>query len=463
MLFAFLSSILGITALLPLNLYFLGFVFLVPFFYFLYKEIKLWKLILGALIFRFFFALGTVYYTLEIFAWISHLVIFMGLPVCIFLFSRLFKDKDLVKIIYIALLYLLFDFLEARYAFLPTYIITAGNILGSSPFVALAKYGGIATLEIYVISINAIFLSIVLYRKPLFEKRSNLVMLVIFFVLLLFGTKLLSDYLLKTNSIRQAQSKNIIEVATVSLKGDFSAKILNKFENDLKNVDADLLVLPEDLFVKPENQGFRMEEASAEIAALDLKIPYIAGTFHLFKDGKNYNTTILLENNGKIIGQYDKNKLTILGEYWPFTWQPSFYNFLKKDPVIRNYAIFNPSNSYQKGEPELLNLRQFGDEISFGSLICLESHYGTMINRDRKLGAKFIISPTSNRWLAIGSSHYDYLVGNLFRIESIDSQLPMIISNINGLGGVFNPDGTMQTIGFENKNGYAISVQKIEY
>jgi apolipoprotein N-acyltransferase len=358
---------------------------------------------------------------------------------------------------------LLFDFLEARYAFLPTYIITAGNILGSSPFVALAKFGGIVTLEIFVILINAILLLIALHWKPLFKKRSNLMMIVIFFLLLISGTKFLSDYFLKINSIRQAQSKSVIEVATVSLRGDFSAKLLNKFENDLKNVDADLLILPEDLFVKPENEGFKVEEASEEIAALDLKIPYIAGTFHLFKNGKNYNTTILFENNGKIIGQYDKNKLTILGEYWPFNWQPSFYNFLKKDPVIRNYAIFNPSNSYQKGEPELLNLKQFGNEISFGSLICLESHYSAMINHDRKLGAKFIISPTSNRWLAIGSGHYDYLVGNIFRIESIDSQLPILISNINGFGGVFYPNGTKQTIGFENKNGYTISVQKIGY
>jgi len=76
-----LSAILGILALLPVNFYFFGFVFLTPLFIFFLKEERFWRLVLGAFIFRWIFGLGTVHFTLEPITWFLSSLIFLGLPV----------------------------------------------------------------------------------------------------------------------------------------------------------------------------------------------------------------------------------------------------------------------------------------------------------------------------------------------------------------------------------------------
>src|SRR3989344_3981364 len=80
-----LSGILGIIAFLPVNFYPTGLVFLTPLFIFFLREQKLRRLILGAIIFKLFFYLGTIYFTLEPLAWGSGLLIFAGLPILVWL------------------------------------------------------------------------------------------------------------------------------------------------------------------------------------------------------------------------------------------------------------------------------------------------------------------------------------------------------------------------------------------
>lgn len=463
MILSVISSLLGIAALLPLNLYFLGFVFLVPFFYFLYKETSFWKLLLGALIFRALFGMGTVYYTLEPLVWIASILIFSALAGAIFVLNKIFAKYPYVKIIYIPLAYLVFDILEARYSFLPTYIITAGNTLGGSPFAGLAKYGGLLSMEFFVILANMFFLLIFLNIK--FFKENKNKFLSVFFGLFVFFFSIyaLSGYFLKQSSNLLVAYENHLQVTAVALKENFSTDDLQRLMADLSNVETDLLVLPEELFVKPGNDPFSLEEAIAIIKNFNAKARYIVGTFHLSKNGKNYNTAILFGNQGKIISQYDKNRLTILGEYWPFAWRPSFYDFLKKDPVMKNYAIVSPNNTYTAGTPKIMRIESKESEIFFATPICLEAHYSDLVKKYRKNGAKFIINPLSNRWISVGSDHYGYLTGNLYNIESIQSGLPIIVSGVNSFAGVFFPNGERRIVEYSKMENYGIITEEIAY
>src|SRR5208337_4686200 len=137
-----ISAFLGTVAFLPLNLYPFGLVFLTPLFIFFLQEKKFWWLVLGAGIFRLIFMFGTVYFTLEPILWSTTLLIFLGLPVSVFLFKKIttwiskkyiptFLNKNgqfsLPTLIFLPFAWTFFDHLEAHYSFIPAYIMTAGN------------------------------------------------------------------------------------------------------------------------------------------------------------------------------------------------------------------------------------------------------------------------------------------------------------------------------------------------
>lgn len=458
-----ISAAIGIAALLPFNLYFLSFVFLVPFFYFLHEEHRFWKLLLGVIIFRLVFMLGTVYYTLEPLVWLSSLAIFSLLAVIVFISGKLLGGYPWAKVFFIFLGYLVADMLAAKYTLLPTYIMTAGNILGSSPFVGLAKYGGLVSLEICALLVNAFLTWFFLNRGRLLEIKKETSIALAGLVVFFLGAYGLSRYFLMQSSTELASKKNHLRITAVSIKNNFSQTDLQRLVADLGKIQTDLIVLPEELFTKPENEPFSPEEAASIMGDFNAEAGYIIGTFHTLKQGKNYNTAILADNGGEIIDQYDKNKLTILGEYWPFTWRPSIYDSLKNDPTTKNYAIVDPVGAYESGRSKVMRLKLGDVEVTFGALICLEGHHFDMLADRLNKGAKFIVSPNSNRWIAIGSNHFDYLIGNLYNTESIQSGLPMIVSSVNGFAGVFYPDSTRQIVKQDGLEKYSIANQQVSY
>lgn len=460
---AIAAALFGIVALSPSNFYFVGFVFLVPFFYFLHKEKSFWKLVLGTFVFRLFFAIGSAYYTMEPLVWTASMCIFLGLPVVIFLLKISLGKLHNASMIYVPLAYLVFDLLQARYSYLPTYIITAGNIFGKSPFVGLAKYGGLFSLEFFVVVVNAFLLWVMINRRTFLARKKNAVLFVLSFIVLMLGAYFLSERNLGKNLEKILSYQNELKITTVSVENNFSIETLDDVMRRLSAVESDLIVLPEEMFTKTGNDPFRREEISDIIKKYGFKSSYVAGTFHVKADGNRYNEFLIMDNKGDIFSRYDKNRLAIMGEYWPYAWHPSFYDFLKNDPVMKNYAIFNKNNSYKSGDFNLLGIRRKNQEIKFGALICLEGHYEDMIARYGESGAKFIVNPTSNRWISLGSRQYDHLVGNLYAIESVQSGLPIVVSAINGFAGVIFPDSDLQIGTWDDKLGYAILTARVGY
>jgi apolipoprotein N-acyltransferase len=171
-----------------------GFFYLVPLFIFFAKENKFWRLVLGTFIFRLIFYLGTVYYTLEPIVWISSIGIFLGLPITVFIvkkiknFYLIGSAKNYSFIIHNSLFIILpflwtfFDHLQARFSLLPTYIITAGNIFGSSPFLGLASISGLILLTFFAALINIMVALIILNFK---NKKVAAIFLIIIITTLL--------------------------------------------------------------------------------------------------------------------------------------------------------------------------------------------------------------------------------------------------------------------------------------
>ncbi len=463
MLLPFLSAILGIIAFLPFNFWPFSFIFLVPLFIFFLKEENFWRLILGVFIFRFIFLLGTVYYTLEPITWTASIFIFLGLPISIHIIKKIinyFSGMAIINYLLILLLPFLwtfFDHLTARYSFLPTYIITAGNTLGSSPFLGLATIGGLILMTFFVAGINALVAFFVLKIKISDWKFHALGIFTI--VAILTASWQISRIAIQKNSVNYRLLKNSLKIAVISSNREFAFNI-NLFNSDIYSLKKELEKRKTDLIVFPEdNISWSLPLTQNLSKKLNTNI---AATFDFFQNEKRYNSTILLNKNGEIIDVYNKNRLTFIGEYWLFGgWRPFFFDWLKRmNPLLQNYVVFNPGNPYSRGEKKLLEL----DNIKFSSLICLETHYPNDIKEYKKMGAEFFINPSSNRWIDLGTRHFLYLNTNLRKIFSVWVETPIVISGVEDFAGIITPEGKTNLINYENQDkNYAVFFGEIRY
>lgn len=422
---------------------------------------------MGVFIFRFIFALGTAYYTLEPISWILSLLIFLGLPISIFAIKKIATRNPILNIQYSILIFLpflwtFFDHLQARYSLLPTYIIAAGNALGSSPFLGLASTGGLITLTFFAALINILIVFFILKIKTLNPKFYILYSFIIIFIIII-GWQI-SQFELRKNAENYANLKNSIKIAAVSINENFSETDIAELKNNLADQKIDLLILPENILKNNLNSG--QYELLASETAKSIGINLLA-VFDTFENGKKYNSAVLFDSKGKIIGSHNKNRLTFIGEYWPFgKWQPFYLRWLKNNnPKIKNYAVFNVENSYKKGDKKNLSMN-IGDKIiPLAPLICLEIHYPKDLKKYRKTGALFIANQTSNRWINNGLNHLLYLSNNLRKIESVWLKMPVISSGVKDYAAVIEPDGKIYSAYFENSNGknYNLLFREIRY
>ncbi|MGD0328359.1 MAG: nitrilase-related carbon-nitrogen hydrolase [Minisyncoccia bacterium] len=451
-----LSALASIIVFSPMNFYPAVFVFLVPLFLFFLREKKLWRLMSGAVLFRLLLALGTAYFTVEPMLWISSLFIFLGLPVSVFLFKK-FVDKtaSLPTLVFLPFIWTFFDLLEARCSLAPTYIMTAGNALGSSPFLGLAGTGGLVALTFFAAVINVLVAALVMCKK---RDRFSIAPVVAIVVLLFSGWQI-SNVELRRNVIAYDDLPNSFTVAAVSTNGTFTADSFKELVQELASRKTDLIVFPEDMF----NQ--RTSSSIFQNAAKELHADILAA-YDTFQGGNKYNSAILFDIQGNIIGIHNKNRLTFIGEYWPFgTWHPSFYTWLGgNNPEMGTYAIFNPGNADSPGARNLLSATFQKNPVLFAAPICLEIHYPDDMQEYRSEGAQFIVNQSSNRWVSTGLAHFLYLATNLKKIEAVWLKLPIISSGVDDVAGIILPNGQAQLVNYQTRNkNYNIFLGTVRY
>ena len=489
MIFPILSAILGILAFLPFDYFWpFGFIFLVPLFIFTLKEQKFWRLIAGFFIFRIVLMLATLYFAFDPYIFLLSTLIFIGLPIIVYAIKKLVADNYWLVAI-LPILWTIFEYLQNQYSFLPMNIMTAGNILGFSPFLGLAAIGGLNLLTFFATSINAIIafnLATIDGSKMIWGKFKVSIVLSIVLIIILFSGWQISLSQLQKNTLNYNNLPKTIKIGAVSNNDKFNKEFLifknNNFndkekslaesmvknalqplKSDLEQKKINLLILPEDMIdIEIWNNAdekafekFNISNAGILIKnygdlAKELNSNLVA-TFTTIRGDKRYNSALLFDRNGELVDVRDKSRLTIASEWWPFgNWRPFYYNwFLKITPELgKEDAFFDKNFQYTAGKRKILQ----SNDLKFASLICLEIHYPYEVKKIKKMGTDFISHNASSQWVSVGSDKYMFLTNNLRRIEAVWLKTPIVINGGNEKAGVITPDGKIQSVDFENKN-----------
>jgi apolipoprotein N-acyltransferase len=494
-----ISAVLGILAFPLAGLYPLGFVFLTPLFVFLIKERGLLRLLFGVFISRFILGMGMLFFAFDPIIFLLSIIIFLGLPLSVFFTKKFIKfllDKYFHRfsnyqlpitnyslLLFLPFLWTFWDLIEAKFSFLPTYVATAGNILGSSPFLGLAAIGGIAGLTFFVAVINSSITFLVLNLREQKLKISIIILVIIFII---SGGYLISKSKLQKNASNYRNLSNNFEVALVSSANKFNQefeffkhevlapeekiiaetlmeKKMNLIKDELSGKKIDLIILPEDLIgieswqdSDPEAKNkFGIENGGVLIRAYrklaqELNVN-LAATLTTIQNGKRYNSTIVFNRQGELTDIYNKFNLTIGGEYWPFgNWQPFYYKFFKKKMMKFNQgrAMFEKEYVYERGEEKILKI----ENLIFGSAICSEAQYPWQIKNFKKLGATFISHTSTNRWVIFGLKNFRELTDNLRKIEAVWLATPILINGREERVGLITPDGKINSADFKSQD-----------
>jgi apolipoprotein N-acyltransferase len=153
--------------------------------------------------------------------------------------------------------------------------------------------------------------------------------------------------------------------------------------------------------------------------------PYFIVTPHKQKPVSYYNSALLLDRSGQLVGRYNKQHLVPFGEYVPLR---TYLWFIK--PLVELIGNFTPGDSF-----EPLN----GDTIQAGVLICFESIFPDIARLETKKGANLLVNLTNDAWYGESSAPYHSWAMTVFR--AVENRRSLVRAANTGISGFVNPTG----------------------
>lgn len=176
----------------------------------------------------------------------------------------------------------------------------------------------------------------------------------------------------------------------------------------------DIIIFPETTYPYTITNNDDMPLASA------LKTNVVIGATG-FLDGKQYNSMIVADSDGKITSIYNKSHLVPFGEYSLFGFMPS------------------PAHLSRGGGAELISMMVDGGEFVFAPAICYEIIFTDSLVPNTDLAPHAIINITNDTWFGKTPGTYQHL--DMVRRYAIESGLPIIRANYSGISAFVLSNG----------------------
>ncbi len=149
-----------------------------------------------------------------------------------------------------------------------------------------------------------------------------------------------------------------------------------------------------------------------------------------------YNSAVLINEEGRLISQYDKIRLLPFGEYVPLPrWLPG------ASLITAIVGDFTPGERYA--------LMSIGGQLRAGVFICIESAYPSIARKFTSEGADVLINISNDGYLGPTAVMRQHLGNAIFR--AVENGRPLLRVTNSGITTFISADGKVkdQTRGFE--------------
>ena len=300
------------------------------------------------------------------------------------------------------------------------------NLLGYSqsftlPIIQIADVTGAYGVSFLIMLANvAVFLTIKEIHRKDYYLTSLMAALFMVFIALYYGT-------FRTKNIFTGDALKVAvvqgNIAQVK-KWDpsFREAILNKYERLTREAAA---YNPE-LIIWPETSvpGFMESEPDLEARVISLvkeiKTPILVGVPREDPDKKDayYNSAELLNEEGKVIGRYDKIHLVPFGEYVPLRIIFAFVENFAPSPIGdfaagKDHTVFG--FFIKRSAKDTEHAWHMIKKVRFSTLICFEDIFPGLARKFILSGANFLVNITNDAWFGKTSAAYQHAQSSIFR------------------------------------------------
>src|SRR6185369_898839 len=184
----------------------------------------------------------------------------------------------------------------------------------------------------------------------------------------------------------------------------------------------------------PMNFTYASDKTFQELVASFTKENHTSLLFNSLEpapDGGAYNSALLINEEGRVIAQYDKIRLMPFGEYVPLPhWLPG------ASLITGLVGEFTPGSNY--------TLMPFGAHRRAGVFICIESAYPWIARRLTSEGASVLINISNDGYLGPTAVMRQHLANAIFR--AVENGRPVLRVTNSGLTAYINARGVVDDL-----------------
>lgn len=194
-----------------------------------------------------------------------------------------------------------------------------------------------------------------------------------------------------------------------------------------------LVVWPESSWPDPYGME-RDAQASTLLTAVarNSGTALLVGTVHVEDSDAGYtvaNAAVVLDGDGSWAGRYEKSHLVPFGEYLPLQ---GLLRFL--GPLVQAVG------SMRAGDPSQPLLAAPAAGVPpFGLAICYEIIFPSLVSRQVRAGAQFLVTITNDAWYGTSSGPFQHF--EMARLRAIENRRWLLRAANTGISGIVDPWG----------------------
>ena len=294
-----------------------------------------------------------------------------------------------------------------------------------------ATWGGVYAVSFLIVVINAIVALLVTSRTPLTIAASLLLALAVVFVMVSSEPPMLErpvSYGIGVKVVAVQPNVPMKAVKSVEEMKELLERHLSLSTNALKSIGDDsgprLVIWPE----SPMNFTYGSDRGFQELVAnftRQNRTSLLINSLEPAPANGAYNSALLINEQGRMISQYDKIRLMPFGEYVPLPqWLPG------ASLITGIVGEFTPGDKY--------TLMPFADRRA-GVFICIEAAYPWIARRMTSDGAGVLINISNDGYLGPTAVMRQHLSNAIFR--AVENGRPVLRVTNSGLSALIDEKG----------------------